>query len=34
MVQGHIFLSIFPFLVIYANTLKATRNATTFSKKS
>jgi hypothetical protein len=34
MAQGHISLSISPFLVIYANTLKATQNATTFSKRS
>jgi hypothetical protein len=33
MAQGHISLSISPFLVIYANTLKATQNATTFSKE-
>jgi hypothetical protein len=34
MAQGHISLSISPFLVIYANTSKATQNATTFSKMS
>jgi hypothetical protein len=34
MAQGHISLSISPFLVIYANTLKATQSATTFSKIS
>jgi hypothetical protein len=33
MAQGHITLSISPFLVIYANTLKATQNATTFSRE-
>jgi hypothetical protein len=34
MAQEHISLSISPFLVIYADTLKATQNATTFSKSS
>jgi hypothetical protein len=29
MAQGHIFLSISPFLVIYANTPKATQNTLT-----
>jgi hypothetical protein len=30
MAEGHISLSISPFLVIYANTLKATQNALTY----
>jgi hypothetical protein len=34
MAQGLISLSISPFLVIYASTLKANQNATTFSKRS
>jgi hypothetical protein len=34
MAQRHISLSISPFLVVYANTLKATQNATTFSSRS
>jgi hypothetical protein len=34
MAQRHIFLSISPFLVIYANTLKATQNATTFLREA
>jgi hypothetical protein len=29
MAQGHIFLSISPFLVVYANTSKATQNTLT-----
>jgi hypothetical protein len=33
MAQGHISLSIFPFLVIYPNTLKATKNEATFSRE-
>jgi hypothetical protein len=34
MAQGHIFLSISPFLVIYANTSKATQNALTYPNVS